>query len=281
MNKLPAIAVMAAAALFDIAVAQSDDPTAFARIVEAGGEPAALEVPVMTFRAPSGAEVDLVGAVHVADRAYFAELDRRLSEYPVVLYELVGEPGSVRAPRGASTSMVGLLQGGMKDALGLAFQLEEIDYARDNMVHADLTASEFSDSMRQRGESLVGLMFRAWAIALAEQGGAAGARENAGLLKVLFAEDRQLALKRVLASQLAEQGDLLERLSGRDGSTLIEVRNARALERLAERLDAGAERIAIFYGAGHIPDLAERLVDEFGMRHVGTEWLEAWDLRAN
>ena len=206
MNKPIAILVLAFAALLGAAVAQPADPAAFARIVEANGEPAALEVPIMTFRDPSGAQVDLVGAVHVADRDYFAELDRRLSGYPVVLYELVGEPDSVRAPRGASPSMVGLLQGGMKDALGLAFQLEEIDYSRDNMVHADLTGSEFSDSMRRRGESLVGLMFRAWAIALAEQGPAAGARENAGLLKVLFAEDRQLALKRLLADQLAEQG---------------------------------------------------------------------------
>ena len=215
----------------------------------------------------------------MADPAYFAELDRRLAGYEIVLYELVGEPGQVSAPRGASISMVGLMQGGMKNALGLAFQLDEIDYARDNMVHADLTPDAFSASMRERKESFLGMMLRAWAMAMAEQGSGKSAGEEAEFIKALFADDRQLALKRVLAEQLSSQTELLETLAGEDGSTLITVRNQRALEVLREQLDAGARDIAIFYGAGHMPDFEKRLVDEFGMRRVSNEWIEAWDLR--
>lgn len=256
------------------------DPADYIRHVPAAdNSPKALEVAVAGFEHPDGARVDLVSAIHVADRDYFAELDRRLGGYEVVLYELVGEPGQVSAPRGATPSMVGLLQGGMKNALGLAFQLDEIDYARDNMVHADLTPDAFSDSMRERSESIGGMMFRGWAMALAEQGAGKSAGQDADFIKVLFADDRQRALKRVLASQLADQVDLLETLSGKDGSTLITVRNQRALQVLAEQLDAGAERIAIFYGAGHMPDFETRLVEEFGMRKTSTEWIEAWDLR--
>jgi hypothetical protein len=242
------------------------------------GSPAALEVAIAAFADDEGRRVDLVSAVHVAERDYFRELDRRLADYPVVLYELVGDPDAVRAPRSSpSLSAVGMLQGGMKNALGLAYQLEGIDYDRNNMVHADLTADEFATSMRERGESLVGLMFRAWALALAEQG--AGAGQQADLMRVLFADDRQLALKRMLASQLAEQAELLQRMAGDDGSTLIEVRNARAMDRLRDELDRGATRTAIFYGAAHMPDIAARLADEFGMRPAGTEWIEAWNLR--
>jgi hypothetical protein len=243
----------------------------------ADGAPAALEVSIASYADDLGRRVDLVSAVHVADRAYFRELDRRLADYPVVLYELVGEPEALDAPRSASLSAVGMLQGGMKEALGLAYQLEWIDYGRENMVHADLNTDEFADSMRERGESLVGLMFRAWALALAEQGADPG--QQADLFRVLFADDRQLALKRMLAGQLAEQAELLERMAGADGSTLIEVRNARALERLREQLQDGARSAAIFYGAAHMPDIATRLVDEFGMRPAGSEWVEAWNLR--
>jgi len=266
-------------ACFSIAPAQADEGEYVRHARNPDGSPAALEVAITGFEDSSGARVDLVSAVHVADRGYFSELDRRLAEYEVVLYELVGEPGQVNAPRGAAPSMVGLLQGGMKNALGLAFQLDEIDYRRDNMVHADLTPQAFSASMRERSESFGGMMFRAWAMALAEQGAGKTAGQEADFLKVLFASDRQRALKQLLAAQLADQVHLLETMAGKDGSTLITVRNQRALEVLDEQLAAGAERIAIFYGAGHMPDFETRLIRDFGMQRIESEWIEAWDLR--
>ncbi len=267
-------------ALSGLAVqAQADDGDYIRQTQADDGAPEALEVAVASFENAAGARIDLVSAVHVADRSYFEAIDRRLAEYEVVLYELVGEPGASPTSSAARPSMVGLLQGGMKNALGLAFQLDEIDYRRDNMVHADLTPDAFSASMRDRGESVMGMMIRGWALAMAEQGAGNGAGQEADFIKVLFADDRQLALKRLLAAQLSEQADLLESLAGDDGSTLITVRNQRALEVLADQLSAGARDVAIFYGAGHMPDFEARLVEEFGMRKVSTEWLEAWDLR--
>ena len=278
-----ALAVILGASLTGWAVpapAQPDGSDYIRQVSDAGSAPLALEVAITTFEDPSGANVDLVSAIHVADRSYFDEIDQRLADYGVVLYELVGEPGRVSAPRGATPSMVGLMQGGMKNALGLAFQLDEIDYTRDNMVHADLTPDAFSASMRERKESFLGMMVRAWAMAMAEQGSGKTAGQDAEFIKALFARDRQRAFKRVLAGQLSEQTDLLKSLAGNDGSsTLITVRNQRALEVLREQLDVGERDIAIFYGAGHMPDFEARLVEEFGMRKVSTEWIEAWDLR--
>jgi hypothetical protein len=42
----------------------------------------------------------------------------------------------------------------------------------------------------------------------------------------------------------------------------------------------GHDRLAIFYGAGHLPDMASRLREEFQMSPVKTEWLTAWDMRS-
>ena len=262
------------------AQAQSGFDGYIRQVLAEDGSPEALEVAISRFEHSSGARVDLVSAVHVADRRYFKALDRRLAGYEVVLYELVAEPGERPVAGSRRPSAVGLMQGGMKNALGLAFQLEEIDYARANMMHADLTPGEFSASMRERSESFLGMMFRAWAMAMAEQGSGKTAGQDVDFIKALFAEDRQRAIKRVLAGQLSEQTDLLESLAGNDGaSTLITVRNQRALEVLREQLGAGARDIAIFYGAGHMPDFETRLVEEFGMRKVSSEWIEAWDLR--
>jgi hypothetical protein len=242
------------------------------------GAPLALEVVLLQFAGDDGIRVDLVGAVHVGETAYFQTLNHLLGQYDRVLFELVGDPASLAAPKAGTPSVIGLLQGGMKDALGLSYQLDEIDYSPAHFVHADLGADEFRDSMRNRNESWFQLMLRAWALGMAQQG-KPGAAE-ADLLKVLLAEDRRLALRRLLATQLADQAGMLELISGEDGSTLIEIRNGRALEVLEQELAAGHRRLAIFYGAGHLPDLARRLEQEFGLRRTGSEWLPAWKLAA-
>jgi hypothetical protein len=46
-------------------------------------------------------------------------------------------------------------------------------------------------------------------------------------------------------------------------------------------LDQGKEKVAIFYGAGHLPDMAQRLEQEFQMSSGRTTWLDAWDLTRN
>jgi hypothetical protein len=52
-----------------------------------------------------------------------------------------------------------MLQQGLKNALELTFQLDEIDYQAGNFVHADMTPQEFEQSMAERGESLLSIMW--------------------------------------------------------------------------------------------------------------------------
>lgn len=255
----------------------------FLRVTEtAGGAPDALQVAVAEYRAADGTRLDLVGAVHVADPEYFQALNRSFETYDVVLYELVGDPDAAASARDGSAdrnlSAVGFLQGGMKDVLGLSFQLDEIDYDRDHFVHADMTAEEFSASMKSRGESLLGMLFRAWIAGMSQQTPEASARAQVDLVKILLADDRQLALKRMFARQLASEQDVLEAMSGPEGSTLITERNRKALEVLERERSAGHRRIALFYGAGHFPDFHRRLVADHGFEPVELRWLDAWRL---
>ncbi len=244
---------------------------------DAEGEPQALQVGLARYRDGAGRTLDLVGAVHVADREYFQDLDARFEDYDVVLYELVGDPdGGERRPAGVGLNLVGLMQGGMKEAMGLAFQLEEIDYERDNFVHADMTAGEFSASMRDRDESWTGTFVQLWAASVLSQDAAA---QQAQMLEVLFASDRQLAFKRLMAESMIDQAHVLEVLAGEDGSVLITERNRKALSVLERELDNGARNLALFYGAGHLPDFHRRLTGELGFELEVVEWLDAWDLR--
>lgn len=227
--------------------------------------------------------VDLVGAVHVADKRYYRDLNRRFKGYDSVLYELVAPEGTV-VPRGHGTSNahpLGMLQNGMKSMLEVEHQLEQIDYTRENMVHADLSPDEFADSMAKRDEGFLQMYFKLQGAAMSQQATAAkqGAGSEIDLLAAMFSEDRPRQLKIAMARQFEGMEAIMMGFSGPEGSTLITDRNARALEVLKKRLKAGDKTLAIFYGAGHLAEMDDQLEKDFDMKPVGVEWLEAWDLR--
>jgi hypothetical protein len=60
---------------------------------------------------------------------------------------------------------------------------------------------------------------------------------------------------------------------------LVDDRNAAAMKELQKQLVAGKKKIAIFYGAAHMPDFEKRLAADFGMKPTETRWVTAWDLK--
>ena len=133
--------------------------------------------------------------------------------------------------------------------------------------------------MKDRGESFFGMFLRAMGHAMTQPAG----QSNVGdvqLLAALFDKNRALSLKRIMAKQFQDMGGAMDIFNGPDGSTLITERNKVALDVLKTRLAEGNKKVAIFYGAGHMSDMAQRLTDEFHMKRKNTRWLTAWDLRA-
>ena len=226
------------------------------------------------------AAVDLVAAVHVAEGSYYRQLNREFRKYDAVLYELVAPEGT-KVPKGggSSGSPVSMLQNGLTKVLELEFQLKEIDYNRKNMVHADMSPEQFAESMRRRGESVFGMFLRMLGYAMARQNQEGGATD-AQLLLALLDKNRALALKRVLAQQFEEMEGSLLAIEGPEGSTMISERNKVALKELRRQLDAGKRKIAIFYGAGHMPDFQKRLREEFDLVPASTRWIDAWNLKS-
>jgi hypothetical protein len=250
------------------------------------GSPLALEAAIVRC-APRDCQrkvptVDLISAVHVAEKSYYNELNRLFVTYDTVLFELVA-PRGTRVPRGGiqpSGNPVSLLQNAMTNLLELEFQLEGIDYTAGNLVHADMSPQQFAESMRRRGESMFQLFFRMLGYAMARQAEEPGGGGDLRLLLALFDENRALAIKRVLAEQFEDLEGSLNAIEGPDGSTLISERNKVALEVLREQIAAGKQKLAIFYGAGHMSDFERRLGEDFDLVPVSTRWLTAWDLRA-
>ena len=252
---------------------------------DAKQNPIALETAIVRF-APSAADakpvtVDLVAAVHVADKSYYRQLNRQFEGYDAVLYELVAPEGT-KIPKGGrkgSDNAISSVQKGMKDLLELEFQLDEIDYTRKNFIHADMSPDQFSKSMRDRGEAVSDILARLIGYAIAKQGKEAGNASDGQLLLALFDKNRALALKKLMAEQFEEMEGTLQVLDGPKGSTLIGQRNKAALDVLRKEIDAGKRKIAIFYGGGHMQDMQKRLREEFGLVPESTLWLKAWDLQ--
>jgi hypothetical protein len=227
--------------------------------------------------------VDLVGAVHIGDRRYYDELNRRFRDYDAVLYELVAPQGTI-VPLGRGTSnrhLLGALQNAMKSWLEVEHQLERIDYTRSNFVHADLSPAEFVKSMDDRDESFLEMYFRVLGASLAQQSqqAAEGKSLDLEIMAALISTDRARQLKIVLAKQFEDMESVMLAFSGSDGSAIITDRNSRALDVLEGELDDGQKRLAIFYGAGHLSEMKGQLAERFDMRPVSIEWVEAWDLR--
>ena len=256
------------------------------------GVPVAMEsaivhyVPATTDPTAPGVQttVDLVAAVHVGDAAYYEALNRRFERYDALLYELVAPEGTVvQRGRGTSnTHPVGALQNGMKAVLDLDHQLEIVDYTKKNFVHADMSPDEFMQAMKDRHEGFLEMYMRLLGHSLAAQSEVAadGDSPDVALFAALFAPDRPLRLKRILAKQLAETESLLTSFGGEEGSVLISERNKTALKVLKQQMAAGKKRLAIFYGAGHLTDMDQHLREEFGLKPVEVTWLTAWDLRS-
>ena len=261
------------------------------------GKPLALEVAIVRYlpadqlsetnrkqqAATSDEYVDLVGAIHIGDHSYYQQLNKRFRQYDALLYELVAPEGTVvEQGRGTSNlNPLGAMQNGMKSMLGVEHQLEQIDYTRPNFVHADLSPDEFLQSMENRDEGFLKLYFRLMGQAVAQQSQQAAQGESADLdiLTALLSPNRSRMLKIAMAKQFESMEPMLANMSGPNGSTLITERNMRALQVLREQQKAGKRKLAIFYGAGHLTDMHERLTKEFGMKAADLTWVEAWDLR--
>ena len=273
-------------AILDAADAKKDFAFAdFMRVTKEEGKklPTSFDTAIMKFvDEKNNTEVHLIGAVHIGDKEYYLELNEIFKRYDAVLYELVAEENMKPSGKtGGEKSVLSAFQSGMGSALALDFQLSHIDYHAKNLVHADLNPAEFTQRVSDRGD-LVQMIYRAMILGIKKSGEDAQKEElktQGRMLGAFFASDPTLSLKRVLADEMVKQLDDAGWIIGGDeGSAIITDRNATALKVLSREIKNGKKKIAIFYGAAHLPEFAKSLEKDFNLKPSGTDWVIAWDL---
>lgn len=253
----------------------------YLRYVAPGERGGGLDVASTDFAPPGdGPSVHLVGVVHIADEDYYARVQRELDGYDTVLYEGILEAADV----GAEWQRTMLDDGGTAGQMqievaawfGFRYQLAALDYSRPNLLHADMTMEEFAEA----GAAKFGLVAND-DDNLPEKFAATWARIKAlGRVVLGVPGPIQSLARKELAAALGTT-DIGASLALTPGLSelLLDKRNAVVMRRLDERLaETAAGRIAIFYGAAHMDDLA-RQVEARGYRRTAGHWLRAWGLR--
>ncbi len=172
------------------------------------------------------------------------------------------------------------LQQKLAKSLGLVFQLDEMDSDAAHWRNTDMSASELTQRFEEAG--LTG-----------EGDGLFAMLEGTGLPAQLLGlvlgviehfPGAQPRAKMMLMDMLTHADDLLELggIPGMEGlmEIIIEDRNKVVIEelvRIVESNDA-PETIGIIYGAGHLPDLEERMMERLGYTRTKERWLSAIEL---
>ena len=262
--------------------AASENESKFLRFLETGPQEGHVDTAITTYRLANGVEVALIAALHIGDKEYYEQLNHRFQKYDAVLYEMI-KPNKLPSRRpGESTHPVSQMQRMMQSVLGLEFQLDGIDYAAANLVHADMDSKTFADQQRQKGENFFTLFLQSFLqerqMMLSGNGRPLSALD---LLLAFSSEDRTHSFKWLFAQQL-DQMEMM--MAGMDqgidgqGSVIVTERNRVAREVLDQQIRARRRRLAIFYGAGHMPDFETKLLAR-GFRKVRHEWIVAWELQ--
>ena len=168
----------------------------------------------------------------------------------------------------------------MASALGLSFQLEEMSEDGENWRNADMSTSQIEKRVAALGGD---------ASALFDQLGGTGlpAQLIGMVLRLVETFPGAQARAKMMLMDMLAQSEVLEiGMPGPDGKALMQViideRNQVIVDRLREALPEAAENgwdtIGIIYGAGHMPDLLERLDEQLGYEAASGDWNTAISL---
>jgi hypothetical protein len=275
-------------------------PLAYMRVLRSGSNTVQLQIAVRKFVPTDrpGPVVWLSGASHVGDSNYFRALQKHLDAQGLVLFEGVKDLSSSKTPDPAkreikekgepqtaskSTEDFGIQQT-LAESLGLVFQLKAIDYTRTNFRNSDLTVADIERLMRENapadgpGE---GSGEFATLLQIMDGSSFLGMVANFGVRLLGSSPKLQALTKLTLIETLGQVKGDLSTLQGLPPEmkklvqVLIQSRNQAVMDDLAVQLKKPVKSISIFYGAGHMPDMEQRLKRDFHYRPAEEIWLTA------
>jgi len=220
-----------------------------------------------------GPTVWLVGVAHIGEDGYYKQLQKLLDAQSVVLYEGVTRNG-VDPAKSQSDQMAKSTYKAMSDALKLQFQLYGIDYNRAGFHNADLSWDELQKIEAKYPPAKGGM-------SLSTIGSMLNADSSQGkmivsALATVKDDPSSIEAMHIGMIELLSDPTVIERtLSPTLDDVLIKARNAKVLDALKPELAKNPKSIAIFFGAGHMADMEQHLIKDFGYVPGQEQWYTA------
>ncbi len=256
-----------------------------------------LQTPIATYVSPDGQVVDLVGAIHIGERDYFEQLNELFTGYDRVLYEMVDgatlsrmmtlrkklendtitdeerkELATIddkKSGGGVFGMLLGLAYALNSNKLDLVMQQSVVDYGFDHFVFADMTMEEMNAAMKERKETFLGMALTEMLPSRRSKDDKKKQSEMAK--KLLTGESSTSMMRGFVMDTLADKGT-----KALDDTAIIVSRNEKAMKVLIEELkNKDSKKLAIFYGAAHLPDFHKRLL-ALGFTFQKVDWIDAF-----
>ena len=234
----------------------------------------------------------LIGVCHVGAKSYYQKTQEKLDSAELVLFEGIGFDGKKEKEKKTAESKVSKLQTTLAQSLGLVFQLDAIEYERDHFRNSDLGVAELQAKLAgasPKGKSASkenDPQLRAFMKML--EGDSFALTLVQGILKLFQGNPQFQAMARlvIIETIAASEGDVSKLAAAsspamrRVFKTLIDDRNAVVLKDLRKNM-RGKEvpsDIAVFYGAGHMKDLEERLCKKLAYSPAEETWVTVFSV---
>lgn len=175
----------------------------------------------------------------------------------------------------------------LAQALGLEFQGVAIDYDRQKWRNSDMTVDEVQARLKAEGAS-ADMLFSML------EGKSLSARVVSLLLGFIQNAPQMQLMVKVMLMEATSRADDAMGAAGPQMANLnkmmkviVSDRNRVVLDDLRKVIDAepAVTSVAIFYGAGHLPEMEKSLADDFGMvkldADAGVRWFTAMDIDAS
>ncbi|MDO4410440.1 MAG: hypothetical protein Q4C05_04060 [Akkermansia sp.] len=291
--------------MLGMAVGEVVFPERFMKYEKIAQDEYQLSTPILSYEGKEGNVVELVGAVHVAEKEYYARLNKLFATYQLLFFEMVGgeclqrvaylekkidrskplwgltleearewnqlqRMGEIvkKQNEAGLIKYIGGMYKKMAQALNIASQTEAVDYSPAHFVHADMSHSEFVEAQEQANETMS-------SIALNEMW------RNMKDPEAYKGNDMKLLSDFITGNMTGLKNELMKILASSSKNTMentviLEGRNKKCFEIFDQVMsENNAPRVGIFYGAAHLPGMHKEM-QKRGYRLTQVRWEVAW-----
>jgi hypothetical protein len=218
--------------------------------------------------APGKPDVWLIGAVHVGTSKYYSMLQTLLDSQEMVLYEGVKPAGAEDVPMKPDPKAPRPVYKVLSDAIGLDFQLSDIDYNHPNWSDVDLT---WDQMMALNKKASNGKPNQVDTIANLLNPQSQGSKTLASMLGAATPGTKE-ALKIIMVKVVAS--GMGPGLDPNTTNIIVGARNQVVLKKLASVVNGANQpkSVGIFYGAMHLPGIEKALAASYGYKEADQKW---------